>query len=86
MDETKTSAMYQHHAIATAALLIIQKTLEKLVQHGVITSEQLTDIYESIRQEHEERKSVSREPALHEQVGDHIRHAAEGRWPPDDIQ
>ena len=57
MDTTKTSATYHHHAVATAALLIIQKTLEKLVQHGVITSDQLTDIYESIRQEHEKMKT-----------------------------
>jgi hypothetical protein len=88
MDKTKTSGtnQYHAHAVGAAALLILQKTLETLVKHGIITSEQLTEIYESARREHEDKRPAFREVAVHGQIGDHIRHAAEGHWPPDDIQ
>jgi len=88
MASSKTSATEQHHSheMGAAALLIVQKALETLVKHGLITKEQLTEIYESARQEHEQKRHAFRETAVHEKVAKHIRHAGEGHWPPDDIQ
>ena len=88
MARSKTSAREQHHphAMGAAALLIVQKALETLVKHGLITKDQLTEIYESARQEHEEKRHAFGGAAIHEKVTEHIRHASEGHWPPDDIQ
>jgi hypothetical protein len=88
MEKTKTPAADNHqtHAVGVAALLIIQKTLEQLLKHGVITNEQLNEIYKSARQDHQERKHALHEPAVHQWVDHHIQRAAEVHWPPDDIQ
>jgi len=63
--------------MGAAALLIVQKTLETLVKRRLITPEQLTEIYQSTRPEHEEKKHLFREVAVHEKVAEHLRFAGE---------